>query len=321
MNKRQIREKVDYSKYKNIRRDGDLQRLRQELESQKKKLVDVFERAPVFMAILRGKDHIFEMANSSYFQLVGHRDIIGKTVREALPEVVDQGFISILDNVFTTGEPYTGKEILVTLNREKDSAPEKRFIDFVYEPITDIDDKITGLLVHGYDITEQVEIRKKIEESELQYRTLFNAIDEGFCVVEILFDTKHKPIDYRVLETNKVFEQQTGLVNAVGKTARELNLEQHWIETYGNIAVTGKSIRFTQGSDQLGRWFDVFATRVGGPDSPKVVIIFSDITKRRELERQKDDFMGIVSHELKTPVTSIKAFTQVLQKPFCTSWG
>ncbi len=303
---------------KQKRYEEERRALLEEVKSEKKKLIDVFERAPAFMAILQGKDHVFEMANAAYYQLVGHREIVGKSLSEALPEVVEQGFIKILDTVLRTGKPFIGNELAVSLQREKNSPVEQRFVNFVYEPLKDIRGKKIGIVAHGYDVTEQVVAREKIAESELRYRTIFNTIDEGFCIIEMLFDNTNKPIDYRFLETNPIFEKQTGLENPIGKTAKQLvpNLEPHWFERYGNVVLTGESIRFMEGSEAMGRWFDVYASRVGGPESRKIALVFNDITKRRHLERQKDEFLGIASHELKTPVTSIKAYGQVLEAIF-----
>lgn len=99
------------------------------------------------------------------------------------------------------------------------------------------------------------------------YRHLFYAFDQGFCVFEVLVDDDGQPCDYRFLEVNHLFEQYTGLVDPVGRTALELvpNLERSWIEVYGRVAMTGERLRFTQGSPAMGgRWFDVYASRIGG---------------------------------------------------------
>ena len=119
-----------------------------------------------------------------------------------------------------------------------------------------------------------------------RYRTVFNSIDEGFCVLEMLFDPAGRPLDYRFLEANRVFEDQTGLRNAVGRTARELvpDLEPHWFEIYGRVARTGEPERFVNGSDAMNRWFDVYAFRVGGDGSRQVGLLFKDITQRRRRE-------------------------------------
>lgn len=122
--------------------------------------------------------------------------------------------------------------------------------------------------------------------SEERYRTLFESIDEGFCIFEMLFDADNRPIDYRFLELNPAFERHTGLVGANGRTARELvpDLEEFWFETYGNVALTGKSIHFEQRAEQMHRWFDVYASRVGDANSRKVALVFNDITERKQAE-------------------------------------
>lgn len=119
------------------------------------------------------------------------------------------------------------------------------------------------------------------EVTEEIYQAIFSSIDEGFCIIEIIFDDAENPSDYLFLETNAVFEDMTGLKNPNGKTALELvpDLEKKWIEIYGNVAITGKPIRFTENSVPMGRWFDVYAMKVGGNDSNLVAILFRDITK------------------------------------------
>ena len=135
-----------------------------------------------------------------------------------------------------------------------------------------------------------------LRESEAEYRRLFESIDEGFCIVEVLVDADDIPIDYRVLEVNPVFEQQTG-IQAVGKTARQLNLEDHWIEIYGQVALTGKSVRFENGSETLNRWFDVYACRTGQPEARKVAIVFKDISERKRIELSRE-FLATLSQAL-----------------------
>jgi PAS domain S-box-containing protein len=139
-------------------------------------------------------------------------------------------------------------------------------------------------------VTEQTPasnpVAEALRQSEERYRMLFESIDEGFCVIEMLFDENDTPLDYRFLEINPQFEKQTGLKNALGKTARQLlpNLEEHWFEIYGKVALTGESLRFENGSDVMNRWFDVYAFRVGGSSSRKVALIFQDITCRKQAQ-------------------------------------
>ncbi|HXN49746.1 MAG TPA: PAS domain S-box protein, partial [Bryobacteraceae bacterium] len=125
------------------------------------------------------------------------------------------------------------------------------------------------------DITE----RKHAEE---RYRMLFDTLLEGFCIIEVIFDGD-LPVDYRFLEINPTFENQTGLKNARGRLMRELapDHEAHWFEIYGRVALTGQPARFVNEAKALNRWYDVSAYRVGGPESRKVAILFSDITEAR----------------------------------------
>lgn len=308
---------------------------RQQDEAEKYRLNKLFIEAPAFICTLRGKDHVYELSNDLHYQLVGFRDIIGKPVREALPEMVDQGIIKLLDTVLNTGQPFIGNEMKVQLQRTKNGPMEERYLNFVYQPLLEANGKYSGIFVHGVDVTDQVLARKKVEESEQKYRTLFNSIDEGFCVIEVLFDNKNKPVDYRFLEANPVFEKQTGLKKVLGRTAKELvpNLEDRWFELYGNVALTGKPHRFIEGSDAMGRWFDVYAFRIGDANSHKVALLFTDITERRlnegalraardESERSKRLYEAVTAS---TPdliyVFDLKCRFTYANKALLTMWG
>ena len=126
---------------------------------------------------------------------------------------------------------------------------------------------------------------RALRESEARYRTLLDAIDEGFCVIEVLFDGD-RPVDYRFLEANPAFIAQTGLRDAIGRTVRELvpTHEAHWFEIYGRVAVTGEPTRFEAPAEALGRWYDVYAFRIGQPGAYRVAILFTDITARKRAE-------------------------------------
>jgi PAS domain S-box-containing protein len=137
------------------------------------------------------------------------------------------------------------------------------------------------------DITEEWKKGEEAQrQSEENYRTLFNSIDEGFCVIQVIFDSRNKPLDYRFLEINPAFERQTGLHDAEGKLMRSLapEHEEHWFQIYGRIALTGESERFVNEAKALNRWYDVYAFRVGEPESRKVAILFNDITARKKAE-------------------------------------
>lgn len=138
-------------------------------------------------------------------------------------------------------------------------------------------------------------VRDQLRALDESYRTLFDAIDEGFCVLEVIFDENGKPVDYRFLSTNRSFDKHTGLENAQGKTMRELapEHEEHWFRIYGQVALTGEAVRFEDFAKELHRWFEVHSFRIGEPEARQVAVVFSDITVRKQAEsdlrQAKDD--------------------------------
>lgn len=139
------------------------EKLVQERELERERLQEIFRRAPAFIATLTGPDHVFESANPHYLELVGRKDVIGRTVAEVLPEVVEQGFIQLLDRVYGTGEPFVGTEVPVVLHRGDGGDAEERFVNFVYQPIYGAGSTITGIFVHGVDVTVHVRSRQEVE--------------------------------------------------------------------------------------------------------------------------------------------------------------
>ncbi len=130
---------------------------------------------------------------------------------------------------------------------------------------------------------ERARVEAALVASEARFRALFDTMDEGFCVVDMLFDQAGRAVDYRIVEMNPAFERHTGLRGVQGRTVSDFapTLEAFWFETYGRVATTGESIRFVHQAQPLGgRWFDVYAFRLGGDGSHKVAILFTDITAR-----------------------------------------
>ena len=139
--------------------------LEQRLRDNQDRLVDLFRHAPAFICVLRGKDHVFELTNSAYQQLIGFRDVIGLPLRDALPETYEQGFVALLDQVIATGEPFVGREMPVLLQRSPDEPLEERSLDFVYQAIIETDGSRSGVFVHGVDVTDLVRSRATAEEA------------------------------------------------------------------------------------------------------------------------------------------------------------
>ena len=120
----------------------------------RERLTRMFEQSPTFMAMLHGPEHVFEIANPAYCRLVGDRELVGKTIREALPEIAGQGFYELLDRVYASGEPHVGIGTPIVIN-QLDAGPEKHFVDFVYQPMVDTTGQVAGILVQGSDVTER----------------------------------------------------------------------------------------------------------------------------------------------------------------------
>ncbi|WP_269218855.1 sensor histidine kinase [Brevundimonas vesicularis] len=155
-----------------LRRAQSVQEDNRRLETERNRLVEMFMQAPGFVAIMSGPDHRFQMHNDAYSQLIGHRDIAGKPVRQALPELEGQGFYDLLDSVFTTGEPYEGRESAAQLQRQPDGLLETVYLNFIYQPIRDDAGAVVGIFVQGHDITENVLAaqRQKLMIDELNHR-------------------------------------------------------------------------------------------------------------------------------------------------------
>src|ERR1700761_1786567 len=133
----------------------DKVRIGRELEAERKSLRLMFEQAPGFIAMLSGPEHRFSMVNEAYRTLVAGRDVVGRTVADAVPEVVEQGFIGLLDRVYASGQPYIGRGVAVHLQHGPGGILAQRYLDFIYQPIVAEDGATTGIFIQGHDVTEQ----------------------------------------------------------------------------------------------------------------------------------------------------------------------
>ena len=196
-------------------------------------------------------------------------------------------------------------------------------------PLMDQDGNVVEWFGMASDVTARKQAEEALQQSEEKFRTLFESMDQGFCVIEMIFD-ETGPADYRFLQINPAFEKQTGLKNAEGKRMRELapDHDDHWFATYGQVATSGEAIRFVNQATALdGRWFDVNAFRLGDAGSRKIAILFTDITAQkfaeqeremllaqlREQDVRKDEFLATLAHELRNPLAPMSNGLQLIK--------
>ncbi|HEV2081912.1 MAG TPA: GAF domain-containing protein [Brevundimonas sp.] len=241
---------------------------------------DMLRQMPGFAAVLVGPDHCFDWFNDAYQEISGGRAREGATVREIFPELESQGFFSLLDRVYETGEPFVARAIPVDL-----AGRGPRRLNFVYEAVRDESGAISGIFVGGYDVTDMLEATAALGESETRYQALFQSTETGFCIIELKFEGD-RAVDYRIVEGNQAYERMTGLHGSTGKWVSQIapGLERHWFDLYGDVARTGTPARFEQEAAIFGKWYDVQALRIGERDQNRVAILFNDVTQQRQAQ-------------------------------------
>ncbi|MEJ8404828.1 PAS domain S-box protein [Brevundimonas vesicularis] len=257
-------------------------------------LAQMFAHAPGFMALVTGPDHRFELTNPNYQKVIGHREVIGRTVGEVLTDAVAQGYLDLLDQVYRTGEAHRADSALYAVQAEPGGEVVERYVDFVFQPLKE-DGRVWGIFIQGMDVSDRHRADQALALSEARYGALFAAMATGFCVIEMKFDAADRPVDYRIVEGNKAFEEMTGLVDPYGKWVSEIapGLEQHWFDLYGGVARTGEPVRFENPADIFGRWYDVQALRIGQPGAWQVAILFNNITERKQSETRQNALLEL----------------------------
>ncbi|HEY1024013.1 MAG TPA: ATP-binding protein [Sphingobacteriaceae bacterium] len=267
--------------------------------------------APVAMCILKEPDYVVEVANEKMFELWGKTaaQVMNKPIFEGVPEVRGQGFEDILSKVYTSGEHYRASEVPVKLLRNGEAAT--IYVDLVYEAFREADENITGIITVAIDVTSQVMARKKLEEAEERARLAFEASAIG-------------TFDYHLTTNQYVTSPQTHHIFGFIPVSHNEYVErihpddkQTWKDAFDEALTTGKlsyDVRILKG--EKTSWIRVEGMVEFNEDEEPVRIVgtVTDITTEKNIQLQRDDFIGVASHELKTPITSLKASLQLLSR-------
>jgi PAS domain S-box-containing protein len=319
-----------------LRRAHEVQETNVSLRLEHGDLRRLFEQAPGFMASLRGPNHVIELANAAYHQLVGHRDIIGKPLREALPELQDQAYFDLLERVYTSGTPFAGRGMRVLLQREPGAALTEAVVDFIYQPIFDAAGAVAGILALGYDITlhkHQEAERGALLESERRAREAAEAAEQRQRFLaesipqQVWTATPAGNLDFVNARVVEYFGASEGeLLGSGWQTALHPDDVRPCLQRWQHSLRTGEEYECEfrlRRADGRYRWHLARALAFYGPDE-RIAKWFGtntdmdDLTRAREELQKRAEFdrqlVGIVSHDLRNPLNAIGMATALLMK-------
>ncbi len=288
---------------------------RKRMEAQALLHQDMLMTAPGFVCTLVGPNHVYTLVNDQYQMLFGKREIKGKPIMVALPELEGQGFDTLLDKVYNTGETYVGFDIPIELARDENLLPELRYFNFSYQPMYNEHKAIYSILVFGYEVTELMIAKKRIEDSEKLFRQLLDTMPQIAWTNTIEGD---------ITFYNQRWYDYTGLDQKYGKvkgceTIIHPDDLKNVLDQYRTIRETSDGGEFQvrgKRADGTYRWHLIRLMPINNEEG-KVQFWMgtaTDIQELRLLQQQKDDFISIASHELKTPITSLKSSLQLLDR-------
>ncbi|MCG3121744.1 MAG: Sensor histidine kinase RcsC [Phycisphaerales bacterium] len=192
-----------------------------------------------------------------------------------------------------------------------------RFRSFLtrIQPVVNAEGRVVRWFGTNTDIEELKRAEDALRQSEERYRSLFESIDEGFCVFDMLYDDSGRPVDYRFVEVNPAFEKITGISDAEGRTIRQLipEVADRWLEIYDRVASTGEPVRFENRDETQLRWFDIYAFRLGKAQDRRVATIFTDITQRKNDEEELRRHRAHLQHLVNERTAALEASQERLR--------
>ncbi len=293
------------------------------LEHQRKaeeadRLRDLFQRAPSFAAILAGPEHRFEFANEAFQRIIGPRELIGKTVIESVPEVVEQGFVELLDRVFESGEPHIGRGTSVFLARVPNAPPQERLVDFIFQAVRDQNGIITGVFVEGYDVTERVSAENRLRDALAELQAIYDRSPVGM----VQLDTS-----LRYVRINEALAAMNGIPAAdhIGKTVAEVvpDIAPKAEPAFRMILESGEPVVDVEIEGEtaadpgvIHTWMEsMYPMRNASGAITGLNIVAQDITARKAAERellQSQSHLHLVVNELNHRVKNTLALVQAL---------
>jgi two-component system sensor histidine kinase VicK len=290
-----------------------------EAEQQRDQLVRFFMQAPAGICILNGPTLIFELVNPLYQQLFPGRKLLGLPLLEAVPEIDGQPIQQVLSEVYTTGQTFEGKELLIPLARTEDGPVEDRYFNFIYQAKKDSQGSVDGILVFVIEVTNMVTERKEQEKTQDTLKAAVTSAQLGTFDLDI--PANSLKWNDRCRRLFGIGDQQEITYEGsflAGLHPHDLKrVEAHIAEVFDQSVNNGKydiEFRTIGVEDQRMRWIRAIGQAYFNQDGKPIRFVGSalDITEQKENELRKNDFIGMVSHELKTPLTSLKAYIQVL---------
>jgi PAS domain S-box-containing protein len=311
-----------------LKLEQERQKLAEAVERERANLASIIEQSPSFIAVLRGPDHVYELVNEKYYEIAGRRNLIGRSVRQAFPDIADQGFYELLDQVYRTGKTFTADEMPIVLRRS-DGSVDQRYINLVYQVLRDGQQQISGIFAHGVDVTDMVVSRLALKENEEFQRFAAEAGKTGswradMATMEVVFSpTMCQLLGLPMVKTTLAFEawfdfvipeHRAAMHAAMDSSMRQgmpYDIEFQITRADGTrcwLASRGGVIR-----DAAGKAVGLHGATVDITDKRRMAeererLLESERTARAQAENAslaKDKFLAMLSHELRTPLSPV----------------